>query len=274
MSERIDDQKTMTAYLLGELSEEEQFRLESEYFTNSEKYEQLLAIEDELTYDYLQGRLSPGQRRHFDQTIGATERGQSNLQFAGSLLQVLRADDALLRSSSRQRSILQWAPAIAAAVALIALPLWMAVRLARMDADVEKIRADAAASQARLQQDLAAAKSARKAEPLSVSFLLAPGMSRSEGGPPRLELSAAAEVIRFELILPPDTRPGDYVVTISNVNGGQVWSHSVAASGRSIVQIAPAGLFPSGDYEVGVRRMTAGEQLPDLANYSFRLLRK
>jgi hypothetical protein len=64
------------------------------------------------------------------------------------------------------------------------------------------------------------------------------------------------------------------VVTISKLNGGQVWSHSAAASGRSITQTAPAGLFPSGDYEVGLRRMTAGEQLPDLANYTFRLTRK
>lgn len=64
---KADDEKLMTRYLLGELSEDEKLQLEENFFTRDEVYEQLLALEDELRYDYANGGLSLQQRRQFEQ---------------------------------------------------------------------------------------------------------------------------------------------------------------------------------------------------------------
>jgi hypothetical protein len=106
------------------------------------------------------------------------------------------------------------------------------------------------------------------------SFLLTPGMARSADGPARPELTAQADIVRFELVLPPGAAAGDYGIGIRAAAGAEVWSRSATLSGRSLVATAPAKLFASGDYEAVGRRLTAGEQAPDLATYSFRLLRK
>jgi anti-sigma factor RsiW len=87
----IEQQAHMTAYLLGELSQEQQIALERDYFAGDDVYDQLLAVEDELAYDYLQGRLSPERRARFENTIGRTERGRKNLEFAQALLDTLKA---------------------------------------------------------------------------------------------------------------------------------------------------------------------------------------
>src|SRR5215831_10631454 len=61
----VNEREHMAAYLLGELQPQEELILEQDYFSSDDRYEQLLAIEDELAYDYVEGRLSPARLRHF-----------------------------------------------------------------------------------------------------------------------------------------------------------------------------------------------------------------
>ena len=64
---KTQNENLMTQYLLGELSEDEKLSLEEQFFTQDDSFEQLLALEDELRYDYAQGGLTPQQRRQFEQ---------------------------------------------------------------------------------------------------------------------------------------------------------------------------------------------------------------
>jgi hypothetical protein len=266
VGEVIDEREHLATYLLGELPDEEQLRLEREYLVNDTAYEQLLVVEDELAYDYLEGRLSPGRRLRFEQTIGATERGRKNLEFARALLDTLRASRTTAAGPARY-----WAAGIAAALALAVLPVWLAFHVAGLTAQLEKLRAETAASRARLESELSARNIPA---PVEVAFLLTPGRARSGDGTAELELSLQAETVRFELLLPPGAGPGDYVITIHSASGRQVWSRSATVSGRSLIVPVPAKLFSGGDYQIAARRLTAGEQAPDLATYSFRLIRK
>jgi len=254
----MEERERLVAYLLGELPEEEQHRLEREYLADDDAYEQLLVVEDELAYDYLEGRLSGDRRSRFESAIGATERGKNNLEFARSVLIALRASRAPAERPQRY-----WAAALAAALALAILPVWLAFRVASLTGQLERLQAENGRP------------AVQSPVPTELRFLLTPGLARSEGGPPRLELSAQADLIRFELVTPPGAPSGDYVVTIQAAAGGaQVWSQSAALSGRTLAVTAPAKLFAAGEYGVAVRRLTAGEQSPDLATYSFRLARK
>src|SRR5690349_9656443 len=123
----MDTREHLVAYLLGELPDEEQVRVEQNYLADDTAYEQLQVLEDELAYDYLEGRLSSARSQRFESTIGATERGVRNLEFARLLLDGLRASRASAAWLGRY-----WAGAIAAAVAVVVLPAWLAVRVASL----------------------------------------------------------------------------------------------------------------------------------------------
>jgi hypothetical protein len=264
----IAEREQLVAYLLGELPEEEQLRLEQLYFASDAAYEELLVVEDELAYDYVQGRLPAGRRRRFEATIGATDRGRQNIEFARALLEQLRG--------SRRASVWPgryWAVGIAAVLALVTLPLWLALQVTRLSSQLEKLRADAAASEASLKRELLASRAAA-AELPAVSFLLTPGLSRSSGGPARLRVPVEASAVLFHLVRPPGATPGDYVITVLAVGGIEVWSQAAAFAGPNISVQMPSKFLPPGDYDLTLRRQTSGEQAPELARYSFRLVAK
>ena len=56
----------MKRYLLGDVSDEEQIRLEECYFVDDDVFEQLSALEDELIDDYVRGELAEPQRNQFE----------------------------------------------------------------------------------------------------------------------------------------------------------------------------------------------------------------
>ena len=269
----IDQRDYLAAYLLGELPAEEELTLERDYFVDEAAYERLLVVEDELAFDFAEGRLTPERRAHFEKTIGAGERGRENVQFAQSLLDALRASERATFSSARY-----WAIAAAAALILMAASTWLAFRVTALNTQLAQVRAENAASQARLEAQLEATRSAPAPPTVEVAFLLTPGLSRNGDGPARLELSPDVATLRFELVPPPgtasETKPGDFAIVIRSSSGGQVWSHGAPLSGRTWIAQAPAKLFTTGAYEIAVRPLTSGEQAPDLATYSFRLIRK
>lgn len=66
MKNRPGEERLLTRYLLGEASELEQNLLETNYFHDPRFYELLLAVEEELICDYLNGFLSPHEWRQFE----------------------------------------------------------------------------------------------------------------------------------------------------------------------------------------------------------------
>src|SRR5215470_4691265 len=65
MKDEADNEKLLTQYLLGSLPEEQQLQVEEEFLSDDQRYEQLLALENELFYDYAQNKLSPDEREQF-----------------------------------------------------------------------------------------------------------------------------------------------------------------------------------------------------------------
>jgi anti-sigma factor RsiW len=62
-------EKQMIAYLLGELSEADSLRLEQSCMDNEDFFEELLAVEAELTDAYVQGQLVGGTREAFEKRL-------------------------------------------------------------------------------------------------------------------------------------------------------------------------------------------------------------
>ena len=66
MKDEADNETLLIQYLLGNLPEEQRLQIEGEFLSDDQRYERLLALENELFYDYAQNRLPPGEREQFE----------------------------------------------------------------------------------------------------------------------------------------------------------------------------------------------------------------
>src|SRR5215471_12869718 len=83
MKKKNDHDALVTRYLLGDLAEEEQVRIEEQFFADEEAYQQLLAVENELKYEYAQGGLTPAQRSAFERRFLRSEEDRQKVAIAG-----------------------------------------------------------------------------------------------------------------------------------------------------------------------------------------------
>src|SRR5438270_1655030 len=86
MKRTTDQTALMIRYLLGDISNDEQVRLEEQFLTDDESYQQLMALEDELRYDYAQGGLNPRQRALFERRFLTAPAEQQKLELAKAVL--------------------------------------------------------------------------------------------------------------------------------------------------------------------------------------------
>jgi hypothetical protein len=73
-------------YLLGDLSEEEQVRVEERFFTDDEYFEQMCAVEDALVDDYVQEALTEAERRKVESLLLSSPQQAREIKFAGELI--------------------------------------------------------------------------------------------------------------------------------------------------------------------------------------------
>lgn len=85
MDQRIDSERLMIRYLLGELSNEEQIELETEYFTDPERFDMLQAVEHDLAEGYVSGKLSIADREKFERHYLTVPARRDYLRFFQTL---------------------------------------------------------------------------------------------------------------------------------------------------------------------------------------------
>jgi hypothetical protein len=79
----------LTRYLLGELSAEQQAQIEEQLFTDDKCFQQVRALQAELTDNYVRGKLSAQERRQYEARFLSTATGRADATFAHALTQVL-----------------------------------------------------------------------------------------------------------------------------------------------------------------------------------------
>jgi hypothetical protein len=85
-------QERIRRYLLGQLSDGAGEEMERDLLANEEVFAELLIIEDELTDEYVDGRLSPDDRANFERYFLATPERQEDLRFARALNRYVETD--------------------------------------------------------------------------------------------------------------------------------------------------------------------------------------
>jgi anti-sigma factor RsiW len=177
------DDKTLTGYLLGELSEVQQTRVEEQLFSDHDCYDRLQALKAELTDQYVRGTLAPEQGAVFARRFLATENGRDDALFARALGGVLGGIEDQRRPADDEQSPVSWwsplgaffrlapgwQPAMAIAMAALMIGIaWLLIERHRLGQRLETAisERDAAQSGARkvaqLEEEMGRASSKNK----------------------------------------------------------------------------------------------------------------
>jgi len=82
MTASSDLQQKLRRYLLGQLDDQARGELETELLTNDEVFEELLILEDEITDEFVGGKLAPSDRAAFEEHFLATPERHEGVRFA------------------------------------------------------------------------------------------------------------------------------------------------------------------------------------------------
>ena len=258
MNDRLGEDRDLRRYLLGAVAEEERARIEADALRDDGRYEELLAVEDELFHEYAQGGLSDVERRQFEERFLATPEGRERLDRARALLQRLRPAGSAARPAPSP--YVRWLAA-AAALIIAAGTAWLGWRSSRT-----RVREAGVPSAAPSPIPVPTPPSAA---PVRVALALSPGLVRGGGVVPRAALPAAGEAtLRLTLKLPRGAR-GPFSVVVASADGIVLWAGPAggAAPGSVTVEI-PGRSLPEGDYEL----VLSGPDAREVASYAFRVL--
>ena len=83
------NEELIARYLLGDLSEEEQIRLEDLAFSDQDVLQEILAVESDLIDEYARGELSDSQRRQFEGRFLTSAERRQKVEFARAFAKVV-----------------------------------------------------------------------------------------------------------------------------------------------------------------------------------------
>ena len=256
----LQEYKSIRAYLLGLIQENEQPAIEERLLTDDEFYEELLIAEDELIDEYLGGRLSSSDQEQFEEHFLVTPERQQKLRFGRALK--IYTDD---KGSVSVPLAPWWSPATSLfssangfpALAMGAVVLLFVVGVSWLA--VNKFSNPTPGSSGNI-----------------VTAVLTPGMSRADGQITRVSIPADTDTLQLKLALP----PGDYEKYSVEIlgQGTRVWTGTDLPAeqlpeGKFLVLNVPANNFKRDDYQIKLSGRHANSSSDDLASYTFRVSR-
>lgn len=169
MRDEADNEKLLTMYLLGILPEEQRLQVEVEFLRDDHRYERLLALENELFYDYAQNKLSPAEREQFEKRFLSSERNRKMVMIASALTRKMSESASVesteksiadrepqrfwqsLKSYFVNQSAAMRVSLAASAIVTIAL-IWLIIGIVRLRNEFDQIRAQQTVQEDRLRQ--------------------------------------------------------------------------------------------------------------------------
>ena len=286
--ESIEEDR-LVRYLLGELPDEDALKVEDQYSKDDDFFELIQAVEDELLRDSVKGELAPELRRRVESRYRSSPDLIAKLKFAEGALAasaVLRSEDlhvpAVVTRSDEKAKASFWdlfrirIPAIQFMAATVVIGMAVFGLAERTENTILK------SNVAQLQRSLEQAKSshdqvlAKKVElsPLIATFVLSPGLTRGEGAPKPLVISADIGRVEFKLPLPSGIRYSGYRVVLQKPLKGEISSEDLPPSalidaGRALIASIPSASFTAGQYILYVKGRDDRDAYEDVQYYAF-----
>jgi anti-sigma-K factor RskA len=313
MEPQFYDDKLIASYLLGELSEEEQTRMEERAFSDSDFLEQIRAVEKDLIDEYARGELSGTVRPSFERSFLASEHRRRQIEFAKAFKQVAGQSRATALTeaatpSRRDFWLALWRRPNPAAIGFsLAVVLLLVVIGAVLSIRQSNRRGQERAQSQPSSQPTAAVQEnpqtkttpeqlvqsgpqpapspenppvAHQAPPSVVaSLLLLPGTSRGAASRPQLVVSAATGTAQLRVVLQSGDEYKTYAVELRTTSGRLVRSQNglqahAVHGGRAVVVALPASLLATGDYELTLNGVNEQKHVEPLGYYNFSVRRE
>lgn len=297
-------------YLLGQLTEVEQAALETQFFADAVRLEEVWAAENQLVDDYVRERLPRTERQQFEQHYLASPRHRERVAFARQLLKTV--DEATAQAAESMRQPERWAnfwallrgPQLAWGLALAAL-LVMLIGGTKLLRERAHLRAQLTATQTAQQQRerelaerLAAAqtqneqRAAALAElerlrnatptpsitppppaPKVLAFVLSAGLLRGSDKAQQLAIPPGTSQIELRLRL--ETRDyATYQIQLRTVEGAALLTRSQLKLRADQLAVAlPANKLRAGDYILTLSGVAAAGTIEEVNRYFFRVSR-
>jgi len=306
MLDKAEQHRLMTRYLFGEVSEEERAEFEDKYLKDSDVFQELIGLENEMIDRYVLGELPPPERDRFERSFLTHPERRETVEIARSLLaHSASAENVSSQVDSHTRAErlgftgkpAAWRMQVAAAAIFFLMTagifgLLMVNR--RLGNELEKLRTEQAGTahdrealrqqveslQADLQkrdsamQQLAELQNDRN----MVSFTLGGELPRGNNEATKLIIPASVSFVSLHLTMGRDPH-SHYNLSLKTAGGNLVWrgqniqSRSIDSGSQEIALVLPAHLFHNGDYVI---RVTTGREdvFDNVAGFTFRVVKR
>lgn len=250
--------RTVTSYLLGQMSEEESDRFEDECLAQKTWPSQVKLVEEDLIDAYLQGELQPEQYRLFEQNYLTTEARQERVKVAAMLLRRACGPDVIVRSPADARSNETWAERLQA--------FWRR----------RGLHAAAALATLLVVVTVSWLYLSRVRPPRAVATLTLTSSvnNRSEGAQAgSIKLPPDADALRVFLTLPERATPAPrYQAELDSEDGETTTLAVEVQDGRAVSVLIPTSLLPRGRYVVTLFAVrNDGTEQPAYGTYFFNV---
>lgn len=177
MNDKTASDDLLVRYLLGQLSEDEQSRVEERFINDSEYYEQLLLVEDELRCAYAKGTLARAEREQFEKRFLIFPDECKKVELAKAMISELSSiaveertepltargeernwRERLLAAAGFRSSMMRFAMAAFAVVILLAFA-WMAFETSRLRGKVSQLESRQTTREQEIEQQSAEQRS-------------------------------------------------------------------------------------------------------------------
>jgi hypothetical protein len=279
-------------------------KLEESYFTDAEKFDELLAAENDLVDAYVRNELPRSERELLEKQYGAIPEKRLKVEFARALTHVSyersatapAINKASLWESMRiffsgSNQSLRLAFLTGAAVVIVGVS-WLAIQNRNLRSGLSKAQAkelELQQSEEKLRQQFAdmqrgqVTSNQKKGAEVAqldnrewpeVPLRLVPGAVRSAGTSTILHLPLSSSWVRLEMEVA-EEEYSYYEVVLQTPQGQDIYRKNVrAAKGRSgtVVMRLPSNLLHGGEYVVQLYGITGNASPIEIETYIFRIV--
>jgi hypothetical protein len=306
------ESRMLAQYLLGDLSAEDQDFLEEQIFIG-ENYDQLLAVEEDLVEDYLRDQLNTFERERFENFYLASPRRRERVIFTKALFEVLKRNSTEKTAASRSESpsglseifratspVLRLSMA-AAVLILFAGVTWLIIETLQLRSQSQRLQsqlnearrqqeqqlAEERAHSKQLMEELQIARSninhsqpvppemMKPPSPIPLLLLTLPNFSRAGGEPKRFVIPRDSHQLQLQLQFPTTDQYRRFIASVQTPEGELIALRraNLIAPGKVTLTLQ-AGLFRTNDYLLTLKGSTAANELEEIADYQFTIIRK
>ena len=267
MNDETTDDALLRGFLLGKVNEKERERIEGLFLTDSQAKERLMAVEQDLIEDYLEGTLSTADNERFVERYAQTDEQRRRLRITKSIKDWAIAEaassvPAKVAGSSDLWARLRLRPALVIPIAVAAMILIVvgAIWLSRRSAH------------SAIEQQLAQLNAPANLREGPVALELSPVTSRSAESQNQLNTRPAENGVVLRLLWLQKDRYPSYQATITRVGDKEsfvVPNLQPESEGKAIRIKLPARMLTRGTHQITLSGLAVDGTARSSEEYQF-----